>query len=1028
MLLVTLSGWGQALTGTILGSITDPSGAVLPGVEVTVTNTGTNRERVVLTSGSGGYSVPNLAVGEYQIEASIPGFNTAQVTGITLRIDDSQRHDISLEVGQVNTLVEVVAETELFQSDTSSVGTVITSPTIIGLPLNGRQFETLVQLLPGAVNSAQGSENGNRGGFNVSGFDENFTSFFLDGFDNGDPGIRSFSFRPSVDLIQEFSVLQNSYKAEYGRNGGAVINVTTKAGTNAFHGSAWEFHRNDNHNLDARNVFATEGQKPDLLRNQFGVTFGGPIAQDRAFFFVAYEGLREKRGETTRAFVPTLLMRDGDFSEVSGPIIDLQAGEPFPGNIIPANSMNAIARDVVAAYPLPNIPGAALDAPNRLEIANVINDTDDISARLDTSIFSNTQMMARYSFSNSRIVDPFRSTGAGSATELSEFGQTNNIIRTNTGIGFTTVIDANLLHEFRFGYNRYKQPQIPVQPLPSNQVPLAGVVEHFLNFQPSGFASIGSGREFQRVNNVYNYIDQLSWTRGNHQIKLGVDVRRYLFNASSAGANTFLFGGLSGNSLSDLFQGIPVRTTWFCGDPAGHTRKTEAAAYFQDDWKVTPTLTLNLGLRYEWYGRILEKHNKQSTWLPEDNSIHVAGTDIIPQLVDDDYNNFAPRIGFAWRPFSDDRTVLRGGYGIFYDSQMRHNYLSIGFPFFTTSIFSQTGDLSLTLDDPFPGQGQANILPFALQPDFNDSYGQHWNLGIQREVFRDTILDVAYVGNHFVKLRRYRNPNQPLPGMFPPIFPFGGGPFPFIVLQEQAGSSNYHALQVRAEGSPMDRLRFLSSYTWSHSIDDRWGEGDASNIFLPFPQNSHNPSLDRSSSDFDIRHRYSLSYIYEIPGVDSDGLAGHALNGWGVTGILTLQSGLPFSVGLEPGVVFGGFPSFFYGVRPNAVAGEDPVPSNQGPDNWVNSDAFTRPDGAELGDVGRNTMTGPSYKNFDFSITKDFEIGESRTLQFRTEFFNLTNHPNFGLPGQEFGASDFGVISTTVGSERQIQFGLRYDF
>ena len=554
-------------------------------------------------------------------------------------------------------MVNVTAEDWLMQTDQSSVGSVISSEMITGLPLNGRQFETLVQLLTGSVNAAQGSEIGNRGGFNISGYDENFNSFFVDGFDNVDPVLRNISYRPSVDLIQEFQVLQNSCKAEFGRNAGAVINATTKSGTNAFHGSAWEFLRNDN--LDARNVFASESQKADLLRNQFGAAIGGPIVRDRSFFFVAYEGLRQKSGETHRAFVPTLLMREGNFSELSAPIVDPQTGQPFAGNVIPAGRINLITRNVIEEYPLPNVSGASLGSPNRIEIANQINDTDDISARVDTRLFSNTQMMARYSFSNSRILDPFRSATTGSSN-LKDFGQSNNIIRTNTGVGFTTIIDPNLVHEFRFGYNRFKQPQLPLRSLPAEQAPIAGVVKKFLNFSPAGFEAIGSGREFERVVNVYNYIDQMSWTRGNHQVKFGLDVRRYLFNAFSAQANQFAFGGITASPLADMFLGLPALATVFGGDPAGNSRKTEAAAYVQDDWKVTPYLTLNYGLRYEWYGRILENVDKQSNWDPATNSIVIAGVDVSRQLVNDDYNNWAPRFGFALRPFNDNRTVIRG--------------------------------------------------------------------------------------------------------------------------------------------------------------------------------------------------------------------------------------------------------------------------------------------------------------------------------------------------------------------------------
>ncbi len=304
LVLIASSGWGQTLTGTIQGTVTDPDGAVVPGVDITLVNTGTNQTRTVATNGSGNYSAPGLPVGTYDLEASIAGFNTERRTGIALQIDQSARFDITLQVGAINQVIEVVAETPLLQTDESSIGSVIDAQKMLELPINGRNFDALIQLVPGAVTNAQGSELDNRGGFNVVGMDENFNSFFIDGFDNVDPVLRSFSFQPSVDLLQEFKVEQSSYAAEFGRNAGAVVNATTRSGSNAFHGSIWEFLRNDN--LDARNFFASGDADPSLIRNQFGAAIGGPIVEDRTFFFAFYEGFREKRGDTRRATVPTL--------------------------------------------------------------------------------------------------------------------------------------------------------------------------------------------------------------------------------------------------------------------------------------------------------------------------------------------------------------------------------------------------------------------------------------------------------------------------------------------------------------------------------------------------------------------------------------------------------------------------------------------------------------------------------------------------------------------------------------------------
>ena len=974
----TVTGYGQTLTGTILGTVSDQSGAVLPGVEVTIINTGTNQTRFVVTNEFGNYSAPNLQVGAYRVEASLPGFSTEVRTGLTLQIDQSARINLELRIGQVTEVVEVTAQAPLIQTDESSVGSVIDSQKIVELPLNGRQFESLVQLVPAAVTPAQGSHLGSRGGFNIAGTDEHYNSFFLDGIDNVDPIVRNFSFRPSIDLIQEFKVEQNSYAAEFGRNAGAVVNVTTKSGTNEFHGAGWEFIRNDV--LDARNVFAPTGtQKPALIRNQFGGALGGPIVADRTFFFVSYEGLRAKAGETRRATVPTLKMQNADFSELGTAIIDPQTGQAFPNNIIPADRINPIARAVISAYPVPNIAGAGLTG-NVSETANKIQNTDDISFRLDHQLFENTNLMFRYSFSDTEQFDPFR-TETGAGVNLKDFGQINDRIRTNAGISFTTVLGNNMVHEFRAGYNRFKQPQLPVNDSLDILQPITGFVDTFLDFRPTGVDNIGSGGNFFRVVNTYNYIDQLSWVTGNHQIKVGVDVRRFLFNAFTAGPNRFDFNGSrgTGNGLADMFLGLPSLSFSFTGAPQGNPRKTEMAAYFQDDWKVSPSFTLNYGLRWEWYGRIEENVDKQSIWDPATNSILVAGQNGNSRsLIEDDWNNFAPRLGFAWRPLGNDSTVIRGGGGIFYDSDQRHNFSFIANPpFFLVNVFVGS-QANQTLDDPFPtGTGLPPTLqPNALPQNYRDTYAEQWNFGVQHELNQGLLVDVAYVGNHLLKARRNRNVNQIIPGAGRPFDGFGR-----IRVAEQAGSSIFHSLQSRVEQRFSNGLSFISSYTYGHAIDDRPGQGSGSNGGTTGMQDNNNPGAERGDADFDVRHRYTLSYVYQLAETNFTGIAGQLLNGWGVNGILMLQGGRPFTIRHTQDISGSGE----FNDRPDRIAGVDLVPSNQGPDNWINPAAFTfQPDGT-FGNAGRNIARGPTLKNLGRQELRDHRAARdavpSRVLQ-----------------------------------------------
>lgn len=1025
-------GWTQTITGTILGSVTDSSGAVLPGVTITAINTGTNQARTTITNESGGFSLPSLQIGTYRVEAGLTGFKKEIRSGVTLQVDQRARIDFVMQVGQVTETLEVTAEAPLVQTDDSSVGAVIDSQKVVELPLNGRQFESLVQLVPGAVTPAQGSHLGNRGGFNIAGMDEHYNSFFLDGIDNVDPIIRNFSFRPSVDLIQEFKVQESGYNAEFGRNAGAVINVTTKSGTNNFHGSAWEFIRNDH--LDARNFFATVGTaKPPLIRNQFGATLGGRIVEDKTFFFAAYEGGRSKIGTTRRASVPTDNERNGVLRSAA---TDPATRQPFPNNTIPASRFHPISAAVLGEWPRANL---ATTGANRSETANRIDDINDISMKVDHQLIQSTRMTARYSYSVARVLDAFRNETGGGAN-LGAFGQIADRIRTNIGLSFTTVKGTRWVNELRFGYNRFNQPQIPVNNGPPAIVPLQGFIKSFTPFRVSGFDEIGSGGQFGRVVNVYNYIDNVSYSVGNHQFKWGADIRRYLFNAFTIGLNVFEFDGTrTGNPFGDFLLGLPSRTTSVTsgegqGFPGGNPRKLEIALYMQDDWKVSSRLTLNYGVRWEFYKRIVERRNRQASWSATCNCVLVAGSGIDPALTNEDYNNVAPRFGFAFRPFANDRTVIRGSTGIFYDSDMRHNFEVINNPPFLLNRTFTSSQIpgGLSLSNPFPnvtGAGAATLNPQAFPPNYPDTYAEHFNFGVQHELVQGLLFDVSYVGNHTLKGRRTRNLNQAIPGTS--ARPYAG--FGSITLHEQAGSSVYSSLQTRVEKRFSTGLTFISSYTWGHAIDDRPGQGSASSV-----QNNYNFRNERGDADFDVRHRLTVSSVYEIPvgrgrrlGNDWNRAVDAILGGWGLSGIGVFQGGRPFTVSLTTnpsGSLLGPGAD-----RPNLVSGTRLVPSNQGPDNWINRDAFLLPATSTFGTAGRNIARGPTYKSVDISLLKNFAISETRRVQFRAEFFNIANHPNFALPNARWaatvaGAPNFGRITQTIGSERQIQFGLRLEY
>jgi Carboxypeptidase regulatory-like domain/TonB dependent receptor-like, beta-barrel len=1017
----------QTLTGRLVGTATDPDGLPVPGVVVHVVKDDTGfAPPDTETDSQGGYAVPGLPVGTYSITVESPGFRTDQ-RRVTIEVGRSQRVNFSLVIGAGET-IEVVAPSPLLQTDSAQISTVMRARAITALPNNGGDFVKLAQAAGGVVTAAPGSELENRGGFNAAGMDENTNSFFTDGFDNNDPGVRNVSFRPPLDTIEEYTIVQSTYNAEFGRNAGAVINLVTRSGTNDWHGSLAEDLRNDN--LDALNFFApSDLPEPDLIRNQFAATVGGPIVENRTFIFAGYEGIREKRGEVHRATVPTTLMRTGDFSELL-PAIQLMNPYtgftvPYSGNIIPQSDWDptGIGPAVLNDFPDPNTTGQGPFgiSGNRIEIANHIQNADTFTLRGDHALLENTQLLARFSISNVDTIDPFR-TDTGGASQLSGFGQTNDITSTNAVIGLSTAFGSSLLHEFRVGYNRFRQEQIPLTSLPAEQQPVAGYVKNYLSFVFSDASTIGSGGLFSRVANVFNYIDQWSWQIPGHQLKTGVDVRRYQFNAGSARPNTFVFLGymtgtpsptapppglIPASGLADLLLGFPVVTVSSDGDPEGHSRKTEIGAYVQDDWRVTPSLTLTYGIRWEWYGRITETDDKQSTWDAMCDCMLLAGVDTSRQLVKDDWNNFAPRFGFAWRPFGDASTVIRGGGGIYYDSEQRHNYFQIAnTPFFDTLQYQALG---LMMADPFPSPGpSAPLSPAALEQDMRDTYFEHWSLSVQEPLGPDTMVELAYIGNHGVGLQRNRDVNySPYPGIPRPYLNWGP-----IRYSEQAASSIYHSFQARLERRFSDRLGFLGTYTWGHSIDDRPGQGAAS---VRSFQNHFDPGADRADSDFDVRHRATVSLMYDLPTTRYDGPLGQVLNGWALNSIITLQSGRPFTVYMAGS-----------NIRPDRVMGEDPGVQDPGPDNWIDAAAFTPPSGL-YGDVGRNTLRGPGLQTVDLAAVKGFEVGENR-LEFRTEFFNLLNHPNFGLPNPDFTSPAFGTISATVTPGREIQFGLRYGF
>ena len=1044
--LLTVPATPQGVTASILGTISDATGAVLPGVTVVATNEGTGLRREVLTNESGNYTIPLLPIGTYSVETGLPGFRTEIRTGITLNVDARARIDFALQVGQLTETIEVTSEAPLVATEDSSVGFVVDRRKVTELPLNGRKFEQLVNLVPGATMSVEGSLNANRGLFNVVGQREVTSSFILDGVDNIDPVVRIYAYRPSIDLIEEFKVQTSAYAAEFGRNSGAVVNVTTKSGTNQFHGSVWEFYRGSA--LNAKNFFdPADKDIPRQVKNQFGGAVGGPIKRDKTFFFALYEGLRSREAQTRVGSVPPMAWRQGDFSALSQPIMDPETGQPFPGNMVPQNRFNSTSRAILGyikadgkpSFPEPNRGVPATSSVNNY-VGNPVTEDDinDISVKLDHQFSESVRVSGRGSYTANPIFDSYGDQiSSNPSRRIDGYPTSSNQYRTNIGLSLTWTASTNMIVELRAGYSRLNQPFKPLELGPDELRAFESPRTSFNPVSIQGLDEIGRGGGFDRAVNTYNYLGSVTQIKGNHTFKYGLDVRRYLFNAFTGGASAFQFrsvsrAGQTGFAFADFLLGLPDSTNVGRGDAQGHPRKFELAGYIQDDWKATPNLTINWGLRYEFYKRMVEEGDRFSSFDPETGQLIIASQGGEGRsLVNGDHNNFAPRFGFAYRPFGGAQTVIKSGTGIFYDNDERHNFsIIVNHPRFTFTQFDdKLFPLVFTPTGAFP-DAAARVASVTnvngVSRDFRDTYSIQWNLGIQHELVSGLLVDTSYVGSKTNKLKRNRFFNQPqlTNGVV------GPRPYPAfgrLRLAEWTGSSNFHSLQARVEKRFADGLTFISSYTWGKSIDNTGGQGRGSSST---PQNSYDLAAERGLSDFDVRHVYRFSWVAELPfgrgqafGADIPTAANFILGGWTFSGIFGAQSGFPLTPRLNgdnSGVLI-------RSDRPHLIG--DPKLSNPDPNTgWINKAAYAMPARNTFGNSARGTATSDGIQTVDLTLAKGFEVTEGSRVQFRAEFFNALNHPNFGFPNLTWNSGTFGAVGRTSTINRQIQLGLRYEF
>lgn len=1046
---LSLASFAHAQThrATVRGTVSNTTAQTsLPGATLRLIQEETGLVRTSTSNAEGEFVVSSLPPGAYRLEVEAAGYKK-YLQNLVLQVNQVLRVDMALEIGSLAEEVVVTASSAELKKDSAALGTVIENRQVAGLPLDGRNFFELSLLVPGTAPAAPGSAGSVRGdfAFSTNGAREDGNNFLLDGVYNIDPKLNTFGVRPPVDAVREFEILTSTYDASFGRNGGAQVNVVLKSGTNGFHGTAYEFFRNKQ--LDARNYFASPNEPaPQYQRNQFGFSVGGPVVKDRTFYFADYEGTRGREGITRTTNVPTREERAGDFSQsLLGRPVNPFTGQPFPGDRIPEFFLSRVGLRIAALYPLPN---RAVPFQNFLSSPALRDRNDHFDVRLDHSVGSASDLTFRYSFGDRDLFDPF--TGPAFAFVP---GYGANVLRRSQNLALSDnhVFSPTFINEARFAFNRVASGVLQESNTSINQS--VGLPElsnnprdYGLSFiTVSGFSPLGDeyNNPQDSVTNTFQVLDNATYARGKHLMKFGFDFRATQQNAfrdvQSRGFLTFSDRApITGNALADLLLGVPLLTGGARVDNHQHLRTESYNFFFNDSYRITPRVTLSAGLRYEYNSPPVDAEDRANVYDLATRSLLRVGTSGVPRSgFEVDRNNFAPRVGLAWTMGDAGGTVVRAGYGVYYDQAALAPGEGLYFnaPYYDFNLFFSLPGLPLTLDNPFP-QPFPFLLPdsaLAFQRNLRTPYMQHWNLNLQQQLGRSRVLEIAYVGSKGTKLLTARDINQPRPSS-QPFNPRPVPQFDDIITLESRADSSYNSLQARFEQRLSAGLAVLTSYTFAKSIDD------ASNFFSSagdpnFPQDSFNTRAERGRSNFDVRQRLSVSYSYDLPIgrgralLSNNGFISSIFSGLQTFGIVTLQTGRPFTVALLPEIDNSntGRANLGFGAndRPNLVG--DPSLSRRTPEQWFNTAAFAFPPFASFGNAGRNILTGPSYQNVNASLIKNAALRENLKLQFRAEFFNFFNHPNFDLPDNFVGSPTFGRIRSAQ-SPRRIQFGLKLIF
>ena len=1080
---VLLGGWTLAVclpllaqdpTGVLRGQITDPSAATVPNAKVVAQNTSTGFAATQESSQNGNFHFSYLPVGEYDLHVFAEGFADFSANHIRIDVDRTVNVPVSLELRSRGDLIDVTANAATVDIS-STLGNVVSSQEAVDLPLNGRNLTQLGLLQPGVAPMTFGLAQAGgiaRSGqaYAVNGHAPESNNYLLDGVSNVDSVNGGFALRTPVDAVNEFRILTSNAPAEYGETSGATTTVITKSGTNAFHGSAYDFLRNSS--FDARNFFAAETEP--LHQNQFGATLGGPVRRNKDFFFGYYEGQRDEQGETRTAIVPTAAQHTGDFSGQPEPLINEFTGQPFPNNKIPPFLISSIGAAAAALYPLGNISPSLFSSTETL-----VSDYDQGGFRFDHYFRNSDQIFVRYASSSQYEFDPLPINGSS----VPGFPVTDTIRTHSATVSYVHLFSPRTVQTARVAFFRNvfsqgtAQNHTPASTLGFTYKPTLPSVAGSPYFIVSGYGAIGNpitGPQNTYQNDYQGYYS-LASSRGNHNLKFGADLDRQQINALLGIATNgfFVFAPFpASDSFASMLLGQPVQFFQGGGDFNRGLRKWIVAGYAQDEWRATAHLTLSFGLRYEVNTPYTDIRNRLNAWAPGRQSkvrtdapagLLFPGDDGIPSgIAAVDYHQFMPRVGIAWDPVGDGRTAIRAGYGIFYDGFTN----GVGGPLQAavsalpwTEAYQLPGP-GLNFADPYNGSTppfvtQQFVRPatiLTVQSGLLPPYSQSWNLSLQRVIASAYLLDIRYVGNKGTHLPRFIEANPAIYGpgattgnadqrrQYANCSPtLGSCAFASVGLIAGNNSSTYHALQVAFSRQFTTRLSFLASYWWSKSLDYVSSlnlSGSAPTLVAgenDLAQNPFNLRAEHGPSLFDARHRFVFSGTYVLPHWHSaPRAAGFFVNGWQLNTIASFATGSPFTVyDSNNASMQGSAPEItgFYSSRPNVLANPNNGPHT--PNQWVSRSAFEELTPArnpgQFGNEGRNAIRGPGLATVDLSLFKNFAITESARIQFRAEAFNTLNRANFALPENDIASPAFGQILQAA-PPRLLQFAIKIFF